>query len=163
PRGQWPRQTLAFSHSSRPAGRGADPNRRAPARHRSDHGVPRSGRLGRQRSHGPSRLDPVGRAGRALPLRHPFHSSSDERQLAADFLKTLLHDGPKPRDAVLQAGAAQGFSSRTLDRARNLARIHSRTVWIDKKPVTFWRLPRQLLPPTATLGPPDLEPYLAPL
>ncbi len=79
---------------------------------------------------------------------------------ARDFLRTFLENGPRTVGDIWQGARKEGFSKRTLSRARNLLQIRTHWTRANGQCVTHWRLPHHNPPSTA---PPSLEPWLAPL
>jgi hypothetical protein len=81
--------------------------------------------------------------------------------LAREFLRTFLADGPRTAREIWPAAQDRGFSRPTLKRAKRREKI--KTIWssIDGRPVGYWALPGQKLPPDDALA--ALEPWLAPL
>ena len=81
--------------------------------------------------------------------------------IAREFLRTILADGPRRPREIWPTAQDRGFTRRTLRRAKRLEKIRSLWSSLDGRPVTYWALPGQKLPEREAL--PDLEPWLAPL
>jgi hypothetical protein len=93
----------------------------------------------------------------------PLPASALDR--AADFLTTLLEDGPVEAHDVWTAAQQANVSERTIKRAKKELSIRSVTVWTDGVRQSYWLLPGQEMPesiPAESIVP-DLEPWLAPL
>jgi hypothetical protein len=82
-------------------------------------------------------------------------------EIAQQFLRTFLANGPRRAREIWPAARDQGFTRATLRRAKRLERIRSLWSSLDGRAMTYWALPGQKLPEQDTL--PDLEPWLAPL
>jgi hypothetical protein len=87
------------------------------------------------------------------------------RERARLFLAAMLEDGPRTSQDIWTIARAQGFSERTLRRARHDLNAQSVRVWTGPTRLNYWLLPGQKLPDgvTAEDGTADLEQWLAPL
>jgi AAA domain len=114
----------------------------------------------------PNWLGPVRwTADQLVARKSPVPSSSFPRDRAREFLQDALEDGPVTVRELWPLAEAQGFSERTLRRAKGQLDIRTVRVWIDGGPVTYWKFDGQQLPDSVPPEaiPPDLEPWLAPL
>jgi hypothetical protein len=84
---------------------------------------------------------------------------------AKDFLEVCLEKGPRPARDIWAAAAEQGLSRRTLLRAKRALSVRRAQVATEGGPVWYWLLQGQEppAPAPAQAGPPELEPWLAPL
>jgi hypothetical protein len=64
-------------------------------------------------------------ANQLLAAEEKATKQKTEVDRAADFLVKILTDGPKPAEAVFEAGDAEGFSQSTLNRAKRKAHAQS--------------------------------------
>ena len=95
--------------------------------------------------------------------RPPLQTSALDR--AADFLMTLLEEGPVEAQDVWTVAQQENVSERTIKRAKRELKIRSVTVWTDGVRQSYWLLPGQEMPesiPAESIVP-DLELWLAPL
>jgi hypothetical protein len=99
--------------------------------------------------------------GRFEPAKRPA-----PRAQASDFLNEFLAQGPRTSREIWEAAQPLGLTERTLSRAKQLLCVRSVRVWADGKRLSYWLLPTQELPKSATSAKEDeysLEPWLAPL
>lgn len=68
------------------------------------------------------------------------------RDLAAAFVRSILADGPRNAREIWDEAVRQGFSERTMRRARKDVKIEYQLVRTTGKPATFWCLPGQNVP-----------------
>jgi hypothetical protein len=87
------------------------------------------------------------------------------RERARIFLAALLEQGPRTSGDIWTIAREQGFSERTLHRARRDLNAQSVRVWTGGARRNYWLLPGQQLPEGLTPedGAADLEQWLAPL
>jgi hypothetical protein len=79
---------------------------------------------------------------------------------AKDFLSGFLQGGPRTTREIWAAAQPEGFSARTLQRAREEMEIRFQQQYVDGKKISHWLLKGQRLPASEV---PDLEEWLAPL
>ena len=84
---------------------------------------------------------------------------------AMEFLRLVLHEGPRNVHAIWEFAQQEQVSRTTLKRAKKELQIRSRKFYIGNVQHNYWLLPGQELPPDlqAIWNEVDLEPYLAPL
>jgi hypothetical protein len=84
-------------------------------------------------------------------------------QRAHDFLQLFLHDGPRTCGDVWEASRECCFGKTALRIAKRELKIRSKRCYVDKRPVTYWLFPHQVLPTRVVPEKPDddsLEPWL---
>jgi RecA-family ATPase len=87
-------------------------------------------------------------------------------ELAIDFLKSFLKDGPRLVPDIWAAAGEEHLRKATLQRAKKLLKISSHKVYIDRRQCNYWLLPHQELPAGAVpvvAEDNSLEHWLAPL
>jgi hypothetical protein len=80
----------------------------------------------------------------------PAATAHDE---ARDFLAAALAGGPLTSDELWARASEQGVSKRTLYRAREPLHVRIVRRFRDRRPLTYWLLPRQELPDDAPRDP----------
>jgi hypothetical protein len=88
-----------------------------------------------------------------------------ERFRAKDFLAAVLEDGPRTTRDLWEQAQAQGFSDRTLQRARKELEVQIRRAWENGQFLSYWSLPERepSAEDAAKDDPNSLEPWLADL
>jgi len=64
-----------------------------------------------------------------------------ERFRAKDFLAAVLEDGPRSTRDLWEQAEGQGFSDRTLHRARHELQVQIRRAWENGQFLSYWSLP----------------------
>jgi hypothetical protein len=71
----------------------------------------------------------------------------EKRNCARSFLRELLAGGPMTSRAIWERVKVEGFSVRTIQRAKRELDIETSWVMDDGNMLTYWLLPKQQLPP----------------
>jgi hypothetical protein len=82
-----------------------------------------------------------------LALKKRPGRKPEKRLCARMFLEDLLANGPMSAPAVWEKVKGEGFSVRTIERAKREADIESVQVMGEHRMVPYWVLPKQTLPP----------------
>jgi hypothetical protein len=100
-----------------------------------------------------------------LEARRPKAAAALQRDAACEALAALLAEGAKTSRQVWAMAEKEGISERTLRRARRALDVRSKRVYIEGRPVSYWLLPGQQLPPDVKADgiPDELEQWLRPL
>jgi putative DNA primase/helicase len=77
------------------------------------------------------------------------------REQAKDFLRAVLQEGPRTSRDVWNLAEKEGFTKRTLRRAKMDLRVRSEIVYADRRRLSYWLLPKQELP--ESIKPPPRE------
>jgi hypothetical protein len=71
---------------------------------------------------------------------------------ATEWLITALRKGPRPATEIVEAAREAGISERTLERAKEGAKVASKLIYEKDQPKRWeWRLKKQFLPPLDNL------------
>jgi hypothetical protein len=88
-------------------------------------------------------------SGDDLVAARPRQTPAEARDEAKEFLAAALADGPLSSAELWARIAEHGLSKRTLYRARRLLKVRIVRRFRDRRPVVYWLLPGQELPPDA--------------